>query len=498
VKAPPSPTAMEEGQGEGARPEREVRPAGAGRVQPFSAAFRGQYLWTTLTALAAVLVGSIDTYIVSTAMPRVLGELGQPEFYAWVTAAFVLMQVVGLSLGGAWKDRAGFRLPFAIAVAVFGVGSMACAGAPSMGVLVLSRAFQGLGGGGMTAVAFAAAAAYPESLRLRMFSLISTIWGVVAVGAPLLGGLLTDTLGWRWIFLVNAPLCVVVILIGWRGFAGSASPSERRPLPIVRAALLAAAVGGITAAPSVKWPLALAPLALGVASAWLFNREEQRAAVRVIPKGTWFGRGAVGSTMHATIFYTAAYAGAGVFLPLYLVEVRGESATLAGVVLTTGGVAWTLGSIIASSLSRGAWPMRLVILGALMIAGSGLYIAVQAAVGGLPLLLVYIAWGIVGVGIGIAMMHLMNWAIVFSPADQAGSVSGAVQIVRYVGAAGGGALMGALLNAIGADPAHLRLSIVAIFLLVFLLGLWPATLGRPHINERPAHEPSMAVVPVEA
>jgi predicted MFS family arabinose efflux permease len=187
-----------------------------------------------------------------------------------------------------------------------------------------------------------------------------------------------------------------------------------------------------------------------------------------------------------------------VFLPLYLVEVRGESATLAGVVLTTGGVAWTLGSIIASSLSRGAWPMRLVILGALMIAGSGLYIAVQAAVGGLPLLLVYVAWGIVGVGIGIAMMHLMNWAIVFSPADQAGSVSGAVQIVRYVGAAGGGALMGALLNAIGADPAHLRLSIVAIFLLVFLLGLWPATLGRPHINERPAHEPSMAVVPVEA
>jgi len=449
-------------------------------------------LWTTITALAAVLVGSIDTYIVSTAMPRVLAELGQPEFYAWVTAAFVLLQVVGLSLGGAWKDRSGFRLPFAVSVAVFCVGSIACAAAPSMSALVLSRAFQGLGGGGMTAVAFAAAAAYPETLRLRMFGLISTIWGVVAVGAPLLGGLLTDTLGWRWIFLVNPPLCLIVILIGWRGFAGSSSSTERRPLPIARAVLLATAVGGITAAPSMKWPLALAPLAIGIAAAWLFNHEEQRAAVRIIPKGTWLGRGAVGSSMHATIFYTAAYTGAGVFLPLYLVELRGESATLAGMVLTTGGVAWALGSIIASSRSRGAWPMRMVVMGALMIAGAGLYIALQAAVGGWPLFLVYVAWGTVGIGIGIAMMHLMNWAIVFSPASQAGSVSGAVQIVRYVGSAGGGALMGALLNGIGADPAHLRLSIVAIFLLVFVLGLWPATLGRPRLGDRGAREPALA------
>ncbi|HVA23091.1 MAG TPA: MFS transporter, partial [Chloroflexota bacterium] len=448
--------------------------------------------WTTITALAAVLVGSIDTYIVSTAMPRVLGELGQPELYAWVTAGFVLMQVVGLSVGGAWKDRAGFRLPFVVSVAVFGVGSIACAAAPSMSALVLARAFQGLGGGGMIAVAFAAAAVYPETLRLRMFSLFSTIWGVVAVGAPLLGGLLTDTLGWRSIFLVNVPLCVLVILLGCRGFAASSPRDQRRPLPIARAILLAAAVGGITAAPSVRWPLAFGPLAIGLAAAWLFNREEERAAVRVIPKGSWLGRGAVGSSMHATMFYTAAYTGAGVFLPLYLVEVRHESATLAGIVLTIGGVAWTIGSIIASSRPHGAWPMRLVVSGALLIAGGGLGIALQAAVGGWPLPLVYVAWGMVGLGIGAAMPHLMNWAIVFSPASQAGSVSGAVQIVRYVGSAGGGALMGALLNGIGADPAHLPLSIVAIFLMVFFLGLWPATLGRPHIGERGAREPALA------
>jgi MFS family permease len=451
---------------------------------PFSAAFRGDYFWTTVTALAAVLIGSMDAYIVSTAMPRVLAELHQPELYAWVASAFVLAQIVGLSLGGAWRDRAGFRLPFIVAVVVFGVGSIACAAAPSMSVLVLARAFQGLGGGGVTAVAFAAAASYPEALRLRMFGLISTVWGVVSVCAPLLGGFLTDTLGWRWIFLVNAPLCVLVILLGWRGFAGSAAADRGRALPVVRAFLLALAVGGITAAPSTRWPITLAPLVIGVAAAWLFGREERRAEVRVIPLGTWLGRGPVGSSLHATMFYTAAYIGAGIFLPLYLVEVRGESATAAGLVLTVGGVMWTVGSIIASSLSYGRWPLRLVVIGALLISTAGLYVALQELLGGLPLVFIYASWGLVGVGIGIAMLHLMNWAIAFSPPSQAGSVSGAVQTVRFVGSAAGGALMGALLNAIGADPAHIRTSIIAIFVLVVALGLWPATLGRPDVDPR--------------
>jgi MFS family permease len=446
-----------------------------------------------------VLIGSLDTYIVSTAMPRVLAELGQPEFYAWVAAAFVLTQILGLALGGAWRDRAGFRLPFLVAVAVFGLGSMACAAAPSMSLLVLARAFQGLGGGGVTAVAFAAAAGYPDSLRLRMFGLISTVWGVVSVCAPLLGGFLTDTLGWRWIFLVNVPLCVLVIAIGWRGFAGTGASDRGRSLPVARAFLLAVAVGGLTAAPSTSLPILLAPLAVGAAAAWLFGREERRATVPVIPRGTWLGRGPVGSSMHATMFYTAAYVGAGIFLPLYVVEVRHGSATAAGLVLTAGGSMWTVGSIIATYLSHGRWPMRLVVGGALMIAGAALYIAVQELLGGLPLAFIYVSWGLVGVGIGVAMMHLMNWAIAFSPPERTGSVSGAVQIVRFVGSAAGGALMGALLNGIGADPDHLRLSIVAIFLLAFLFGLWPATFGRPNVEQRePLRPPEARLAPAEA
>ena len=180
-----------------------------------SAVFSAPYRWTTITILSGTVISSMDTYIVNTSMPRVLQDLGEPQFYAWVASAFILAQIVGLAIAGAWKDRAGLRLPFLIALVGFGVGSLFCALSPSMHVLVFSRAFQGLAGGALSALCFAAAAAYPERVRLRMLAIISGVWGILALGAPLLGGFITDSVGWRWIFLVNVPVCAAVFALGW-------------------------------------------------------------------------------------------------------------------------------------------------------------------------------------------------------------------------------------------------------------------------------------------
>lgn len=425
----------------------------------------------------------MDTYIVNTSMPRVLADLGEPQFYAWVASAFILAQIVGLSIGGAWKDRAGLRTPFLVAVAGFGVGSLLCALAPSMQVLVFSRAFQGLAGGALSALSFAAAAAYPEGVRLRMLSLISGVWGIVALGAPLLGGLITDSLGWRWIFLVNVPVCIAVMLLGWLALE-TARPSEsRRGLPVTRALLLALAVAGLTAAPSASAQIAPVLLGLGVLAAVGFAYAERRAAIAVIPPETWLGRGPVGSSLRAIMFYTGAYTGAGVFLPLYLVQVRGETTTQAGVVLSVGGFMWTAGSIFASTRT-GKWPIRLARVGALLVAFAGASVAVQSALGNLPLPLMYVTWAAAGCGVGLAMLHLTNWALVYSPASQSGVISAATQTMRMLGSAAVGALMGAVLNAIGTDPDHLRVSITAIFSLAALIALVPATIGRPRVSAR--------------
>jgi MFS family permease len=445
--------------------------------------FSGPYLWTTITVLSGTVIGSMDSYIVNTSMPRILHELGEPQLYAWVASAFILAQVVGLSVAGAWRDRSGLKTPFLIAVFAFGVGSLLCAIAPSMQVLVFARAFQGLAGGGLNALGFSAAAAYPEAIRLRMLSLISGVWGVVALGAPLLGGFITDTLGWRWIFLVNLPLCAAVIVLGLFALSAAKPSGQRRSLPVLRAVLLAIAVAGLSAAPSATSEVAIGLLGGGLLAAILFAQQERRAAIPVIPRGTWLGRGPVGSSLLASAFYVGAFTGAGLFLPLYLVEVRGESTTAAGLVLSIGGFMWTCGSIFASTRT-GRWPMRLTLIGAVLIFVACLAVAAQSVLGNLPLALIYVTWGAAGLGVGLALLHLMNWALVFSPPAQSGSVSGAVQTMRMLGGAAVGALMGAVLNAIGSDPDHLRMSIAAIFGLTALLALFPATIGRPKVETR--------------
>jgi MFS family permease len=449
----------------------------------FSALFSSTYRWTTITILCGTVISSMDSYIVNTSMPRVLQELGEPQFYAWVASAFILAQVVGLSVAGAWKDRAGLRNPFLIAVAAFGLGSLFCALAPSMQVLVFSRAFQGLAGGALSALCFAAAAAYPERVRLRMLSLISGVWGVIALGAPLLGGFITDWLGWRWIFLVNVPVCAAVIVLGWLALAATKPSAAGRALPVTRAVLLAIAVAGLTAAPSASREVAVVLLATGVIAAIVYARLERQAAVAVIPTDTWLGRGPVGSSLRAIMFYTGAYTGAGVFLPLYLVQVRGESTTQAGLVLSFGGFMWTVGSLFAASRT-GRWPIRLAIIGALLIAFACFSIALQSILGNVPLPLIYVTWAGAGFGVGLAILHLTNWALVYSPAAQSGAISGASQVMRMLGSAAVGALMGAVLNAIGTDADHLQWSITAIFGLTGLIALFPATLGRPKVSAR--------------
>ena len=141
---------------------------------------------------------------------------------------------------------------------------------------------------------------------------------------------------------------------------------------------------------------------------------------------------------------------------------------------------WTVGSVYAST-RHGRWPMRLALAGAGLIALASLSIAAQCLVGNLPLALIYITWAAAGCGVGLAMLHLTNWALQYTPAAQSGAVSGAVQTMRMLGSAAAGALMGAVLNAIGPDADHLRLSIAAIFALAALIALFPATLGRPKI-----------------
>jgi len=450
----------------------------------WTALFQGGYAWTSITAFTGIIVGAFDTYIVATAMPSVLRELGQPEFYAWITSAFQLATIVGLSLGGAGRDRLGLRAPFLIALVVFAGGSLACAMAPSMPLVVLARGLQGLGGGGLVVVCFSAAAGYPEGLRLRMYSLLSVAWASASLVGPILGGSITEVAGWRWVFIPNVPVCLLVALLAWFGFAGSVPGDKTRAVPVVRSLLLALATGSLVAAPSAG-ATGLALLLAGLVLGALYLRQEQAARVPVVPLQAWLGRGRLGSILQANLLFSMSFLGAAVFVPLFLQALRGQSAAAAGLVLTAGGLAWTGGNFLAG-WSRGRWSKRMVIAGALLVAAACATIALQVVSGRWPVILVGVSWAVGGFGIGMAYITLLDQAIASSPREQYGSVTGAVQTLRTLGGALGGALMGALLHLLGAAGDMLRLSIVAIFLLATVLALWPATFGQPRMETQEA------------
>lgn len=460
-------------------PDAVTPPEPAKRTR-FADAFQGPYFWPSLTALAGISIGSVDQYVVNTSMPRVLAELGQPVLYAWIASCFLLAQIVGMSLSGAWADRAGLRRPFLVAILVFGVGSMLCAASPSMLMLVLARGIQGLGAGGLSVLSYTAVVDYPEQLRIRMYSLISTLWGVVALGGPLLGGAITDFAGWRWIFLVNAPVSLIALAITVRGTAASVPSDRRRPLPLGRALLLAITAGTLVASPSSEPAQAAVLIALGLVFAWTYVKRERQAQVPVIPLETRSGRGPVGSSMLATMCITGAYTGAGVFLPLYLQNVRGESAITAGLVLSAGGVCWTVGSLISVHFQGESRKVAMRLGAGCICLGTGA-IAFQVAAGPFPLVLITLSWVTAAVGVGVSLLHLMNWAIAYAPPDRSGVTSAAFQTCRILGSACGGALMGALLHGIGADPEHMQTSISAIFTLAAVIAIMPATLLRPKL-----------------
>ncbi len=238
--------------------------------------------------------------------------------------------------------------------------------------------------------------------------------------------------------------------------------------------------------------------AAGLACGWVYLRQERRATVPVMPLETWLGRGPVGSSMLATMCVTGGYIGAGVFLPLYLQDVRGESAFTAGLVLSAAGMSWTVGSLIGVQFKGEARRRAMRIASAATSLGATA-MAVEVALGPFPLWLNTLTWVAAAIGVGVSLLHLMNWAISFSPPERSGANSAAYQTCRMLGSAAGSALMGALLHGIGADPDHIRTAIVAIFVLSAAFTMLPATFLRPRLPRLDAAEPhSPSLVGAEA
>ena len=174
--------------------------------------FTNKRLWIVLGALAlAVMLANLETSIIATALPTITGQFNSFESFAWVGTAYIVTSAISTPLLGKLSDLYGRRLIFQSTMAVFLVGSILCGASQSMGQIIAARAFQGMGGGGIQALAFAILGdILPPRERGRYMGYFTLAFVGSAVLGPLIGGIIIDHASWPWIFYINIPFIIIV------------------------------------------------------------------------------------------------------------------------------------------------------------------------------------------------------------------------------------------------------------------------------------------------
>ncbi len=363
--------------------------------------------------LTTMALASLDQNIVSTALPRIVADLGGLAHLAWVITAFMLTSTATAPLYGKLSDMHGRRPLFVVAILVFVSGSALCGLARSMTGLILFRGLQGLGAGGLMVLAQTAIAdLVPPRQRGRYQGLFTGVFALCSVTGPVLGGVITEALSWRWIFYVNLPVGAVALSLiltalprsGRRPVAHRVDyPGAALLIMTTAALLLLLSWGGTVAAWSSP---TIAGLAFGaMALLALLLARERIAAEPILPLALF--RNPVFAIAVAVVAITAmALFGAFVFLPTFFQLVAGESPSKAGLLTTPmmGGliVASVLGGRLVSA--RGRYK-GLSVLG-LGLAVAGLVAIAAAARATAPLLAIEAALVVTGAGLGLVMPNL--------------------------------------------------------------------------------------------
>ncbi len=459
-------------------------------------------MWPVVLAVQlGVLLAALDSTIVGTAMPTVVATLGGVALYPWVFSAYMLASTVVMPVFGGISDRLGRRGPFLAAVGVFGVGSLLAGAAPSMVVLIAGRAVQGIGAGGILALALIIFGdLFPGARRGRMQALITAVWGFASIAGPLLGGVIVDRASWRWVFYMNLPLGVVVaalIVAGLRETAPGLLGRGGRRLDLAGAAVFLVGVTAVLFAilesgqpsqggPSRLWaPGRLLAALVGLVCLVLFVRIERASPDPLLDLGLF--REAPFTVASLTGFFAgAAMFGALVHVPLLVQWGQGADATTAGVSLMTMSGGWSLGGLAAGQFMNvfGFWWLSLL---GMAVMGAG-YLALAMRPDATWAFLLT-AGGAIGIGMGLAAITLIVAVQTLIPREQRGVATAAVLFFRNVGSTIGVAVMGAVLTArlgvqvTGLDrgtaglPPGLAAAFVAEIGVVFWLGTAATVLG---------------------
>jgi EmrB/QacA subfamily drug resistance transporter len=443
--------------------------------------------------------------VLSTAVPSVVADIGGFEAFPWLFTTYLLAQAVTVPVYSKLGDMFGRKPILLFGIGVFLLGSILCALAPSMLLLIVFRAVQGLGAGAISPMVLTIPGdIYSIEERARVQGYLSSVWAIAAVLGPTIGGLFAQYVDWRWIFWINVPLCLLAAFLIWRDFRENFERREHR-IDVAGALLLtlgltALLLGILEGGVAWDWvsPISLAVFGTAAALLVAFVLVERRAKEPVLPIRVLTRRVVLSAILTAG-FIGIALIGLNTYLPTYLQISLDVAPIVAGLTLAALAIGWPLASTLSGRVYM-RFGFRATCLTGTVV--TTLAAAALAIAGPTPnLAIVAVLCFTIGLGLGLTFAPMLIAAQSSVPWRERGVVTGAIMFLRNGGSAIGAAIAGAIANAVVAshggdasEPSTIIPAATAVFVVVAVaagitiltVALQPSSRGAAPLDSPPA------------
>ena len=421
--------------------------------------FSGRLGIYTLVLNLAIALFAIDTFVITTIMPTIVGEIGGTQYYSWTVMLYMVGSIIGASSAGPVKERFGRRNGYVFAGLLFVIGNVGAGFSPDMLTLVLFRLVQGLGGGLMISQSYGLVGdMYPPLLRVRILSIISTTWGVATIIGPGFGGIFAELAIWRAAFGTIVLFGLIFVAMAWRFVPSLERPDIikqlRSSFPIYRLASLGGSILCVGFTSQVGENLIRAGLILAAVGLAIFAfRRDSGSPNPMFPQKTLVIYSEIGAAYWIILLVTMSFNFATIYATLYLQVLHNQTPIIAAYIHALMSLSWTVSALMVASIQgRAVWwaifgGVALILVGMVTLAGwatSGPVIAP-----GIGLILV-------GLGMGLSNNHIIALAILSAPDGKESLAGSSVQTIRTLGIGFGSAAAGLFANAAGLTGAGIE------------------------------------------
>ncbi|TCR93373.1 MFS transporter [Rhizobium sp. BK376] len=439
--------------------------------------FSPELLPATLILAGGVTLYAVESYITATIAPSIVRDIGGLALLSWVTSLFVAAAVLGSIFVAARPRGIGLRNVYVIAAIVFGAGSLICALAPSMPIVLVGRTIQGFSTGALAALAYAFIRfVYPEPLWPKASALYAAIWGISTVIGPTLGGFFSTGSNWRYAFIVLVPLGGLMAIFAPRLLPRVEDDRMKQRAPLAQIAFLLTAVllvgfAGTAERMDIKSAL-IAASAIAVIAMFTI---EKRSASRLLPAAAMMLREPI-SRVYLTMFALTLILVSDIYIPYFLQMLHGVTPPISGYLVALVALGWTASAFLGGSLTGRRANAAIVagcVVEALATVSMAFFLARENTASDVVVLApVTIGLFLMGFGVGLGWAHLVAKVLRLVKRDEQDKASAAISMLSALASAFGASFSGVIVNSSGlVDPGGIAGNLSAAHWLYILMAL---------------------------